>query len=602
MQRATASKEEHRLCLNCVFHIKVGKKNGNFVVKEVKPHNCSWGAKHPYSMRVAHKSTATRQAKRATSVRNPELQRFAQDALALHKYPTKGIKAATRCSLAAATRAANRARTQLAGSPHQQPKMALQLAESIKRANAASGTRESFHLYSTQTDGARAMYGCTWGPPYSGTGKGTVWPHLRKVFAADAAHGTLPCKTTMTVFSMWGYTCDNNLVLIFYGCFLDNENSSTWEKFMRDCFEHQPDIANATIIADGDKGFAAALDAVFRNPNSGPKRFFCALHLEKNVNSHLGNNVARCYRDCTNAVNIDTLRPLLDKLKDAVKEANERRKERGKDPYTGLDKREAKLYPAATFAKDGFGPPQTFGYTSSQGAESANNMIKKYRQMYPITGLLGVMKHEVTRHIRLREKAMAIRQADASGVLPKHKYTIDEMVRKLDKESYLRVREHRAIGVDRRYIYHVESASDPTVVYMTKLGGTCTCGSGFQRYSAHLKFSTGNCKHEVAIMLKLQLPMRNVVPSWRTVDEHVKFYVTMCLRSPAVDLASIEVDASGITWGVYHAKQKCRMKRKGRISAHKRKRSMQEQAHDKAVAKRAQGLAREARRGAKHCE
>jgi hypothetical protein len=456
--------------------------------------------------------------------------------------------------------------------------MALQLAESVKRNNAKYGTREWFRLITTPADGA--MYGCTWGPPYSGTGDGTVWPHLRKVFAVDAAHGKLPCSTTMTVFSLWGYTCNDNLVLIFYGCFLDNENKDTWEMFMRDCYTHQPGIAKATFVADGDKGFGAALDAVFED-GGGPKRFFCALHLQKNVHRHLGKVAKQHYVACTKAANFTTLRPLLVELKADVKKANE-----GRDvPYTGLDKQEAELYPAATFAPDGFGPPQTFGYTTSQGVESANSMMKNVRQMYPITGLLGLMRHELARHIKLHKQAMDMSKKDASDVLPKHMRTIKEMALKIVEESNMRVREG-AIDVDRLQIYHVESASDPTVVYKSKLSGTCTCGSGFQHKP---KFSTGNCKHEIAVMLKLGLQMCEVVPSWRTVAEHVKFYETMCLRSPADDLASIEVDASSIKWPEFTAPQR------GRKRASKRKKGMVEQFHDIAVAKRVRASVRVAR-------
>ena len=97
----------------------------------------------------------------------------------------------------------------------------------------------------------------------------------------------------------------------------------------------------------------------------------------------------------------------------------------------------------------------------------------------------------------------------------------------------------------------------------------------------------------VAVMLKLGLQMCEVVPSWRTVTEHVKFCETMCLRSAADDLASIEVDASSIKWPEFTAPQR------GRKRASKPKKGMGEQFHDMAVAKRIRASVRVARAEAK---
>jgi hypothetical protein len=118
---------------------------------------------------------------------------------------------------------------------------------------------------------------------------------LKPVFSSDAAH--MRGELGGTAFGTWGQDANKNMVNIALSVFFDNESKDTWAlhfasvKKLVSAF----DVTGNILIADGDKGFAAAFEGTF----SRCKKFMCERHRSENLVKYCPKGTFHILPGCT---------------------------------------------------------------------------------------------------------------------------------------------------------------------------------------------------------------------------------------------------------------------------------------------------------------
>eukprot|EP00978_Attheya_sp_CCMP212_P047762 scaffold426750_cov71-Attheya_sp.AAC.1 len=331
-------------------------------------------------------------------------------------------------------------------------------ANKIKFPGLSEGDKD---LMSSLRHDDKILYGWDFSPRWAKL----IFPKLRKLYYADGAH----MKTALhgTLFGLWGIDANDQLVCLALSLYYDNEGEDTWNRFLRFVKNVYPQFDNseATIIADGEKGFAKMLLEVFPNVN----KFLCCQH-EK---AHLSKDDRKVYMEAVKTTTLNQLASVKERFSSTAFE-------RWKDCP------DKQLFPVATNGKMYFRSASTL-------AEVGNKTLEGVRKHGPAQALLVFIEQDAIRISSHQKHANASK--DEELITPHAGYDhLREMKKKRDGFD------DPIVKIDTLWA-SVSTQLTPYKTYLTKvknLGGRhgdCSCGKPKQQIKP--------CWHEVTTVEKM---------------------------------------------------------------------------------------------------
>lgn len=214
---------------------------------------------------------------------------------------------------------------------------------------------------------------------------------LPGIWVCDVAHMT-GNPSSGILFSMWGYNADRKAVCIAFGLHTLNECEASWTDFYNFVKSTYPGIddSRATIIADGDKGGAAAYQKTFENVN-----FLCCT-------KHRGENIAmrttaEAHGLWVKTQEAKTVAEFVERYKTMKSTVNEDHME-----YIDWEYFFRNQYAVIAAYHSG---SSLLGYSTSQVVESMNEAMRPVRRCHFFQALLSFIHQERRRFVKFQKEA-----------------------------------------------------------------------------------------------------------------------------------------------------------------------------------------------------
>ena len=213
-------------------------------------------------------------------------------------------------------------------------------------------------------------------------------------YVLDACAGKvyLDCYT---LYLTVGFSSNSNIVPIAYAWISADEGTSSWSPFLNLVHRHLPAFyERVTIMADRDKGIAAAIATVFAN--CMPHQTFCIKHRLKNIARH-GLGIRDVYKRIALASTEDALKA----IRESAQYAN--LTDAGRNVIETYDDEVQYLFACCASGR------VTYGRSSSQAAESQNSHIASARAQHLVGSILRITDFEARRYDEWAERSLAER-------------------------------------------------------------------------------------------------------------------------------------------------------------------------------------------------